>query len=347
MARKFSTEFTENHLTRLIDAVSQLDNSRVLLTGGTGFVGKWLIKAAKIARQYSDFQIEIVVPTRDLSSAHALSTRAIGFDGLSFIEGDLLTETLDIGTVDAIIHAATPASAALNESNPTEMTRINAQSMQSALRYASNKIPFLFTSSGAVYGNQPQSMTHIPETLTEQFSSSSELTAYGAGKQLAERLCREAGAEGICKPIIARLFAFSGEYLPRDTHFAIGNFVQNVLDRKPIFINSDGLSRRSYLYGADMATWLWSSMGLTDIPEHLHIGSEQSISILELAQTVAEVSEKILMHSPQISIEKQITETNHFHQYVPETTQTRTLLRTEEWTSLEKSIELMISAALS
>ena len=345
MVQNLSTELSEPHLDRLIEAINQLGGSRVLLTGGTGFVGKWLIETAKIACDNGATSFEIVVPTRSLNSKHALETKSIGFKNLSFVEGDILSQTLDFGSIDSIVHAATPASATLNESNPTEMTRINTQSMQAALKFAKNKIPFLFVSCGAVYGNQPQSVSHISEMQDQPYN---ELTsAYAKGKQLAESMCMQSATVGSCTPIIARLFTFSGHYLPRDTHFAIGNFIQNVLDRKPIFINSDGLSRRSYLYGADMATWLWSSMGLTDIPEHLHIGSEQSISVLELAQTVAKVSERILNFASQISVGKQITNTNHFHQYVPETTKTRNLLRTKEWTSLEKSIELMISAALN
>ena len=228
---------TPGLLPRLHQCFTDIDGARILLTGGTGFVGKWMLQTAKIAQENSATKIEIVIPTRRLSSNHVQTAIAIGCPHVSWIEADFINDQLDFGHIDMIIHAATPASAELNESNPGEMTRINTQSMQAALKFAENRVPFLFTSSGAVYGNQPQSVAHISEMQDRPFS---ELTsAYAKGKQLAESICMQAAKEGSCTPVIARLFAFSGHYLPRDTHFAIGNFVQNVIDRKPIHINSD------------------------------------------------------------------------------------------------------------
>ena len=66
MVRNFSSELTDHHLNRLIKAINQLSGSRVLLTGGTGFVGKWLIETAKIACENGATKFEIVVPTRSL-----------------------------------------------------------------------------------------------------------------------------------------------------------------------------------------------------------------------------------------------------------------------------------------
>ena len=152
----------------------------------------------------------------------------------------------------------------------------------------------------------------------------------------------QAGEAGSCTPIIARLFAFSGRYLPRDTHFAIGNFVQNVLDRKPILINSDGQSRRSYLYGADMAIWLWSALAKKTPPHPLHIGSEHSISILELAQAVASTSATELNFTPEIRVAETSANPEKFHQYVQSNSDTRSYLNVQEWTSLNAGIAQMI-----
>jgi dTDP-glucose 4,6-dehydratase len=340
MVQKFITELIEPQLDRLVEAINQLDGSRVLLTGGTGFVGKWLIESAHIACNSGAKKFEIIVPTRDSQGSHVKETKRIGFENLSLVQGDLLNDVLDFGKVDAIIHAATPASASLNESNPMEMTKINTRSMQAALKFAENKTPFLFTSSGAVYGNQPQTVAHISERQESPFN---ELTsAYAKGKQLAETMCLQAGEAGSCTPIIARLFAFSGRYLPRDTHFAIGNFVQNVLDRKPILINSDGQSRRSYLYGADMAIWLWSALAKKMPPHPLHIGSENSMSILELAQVVATVSAAELNFTPEIRVAETSANPERFHQYVPSNSETRSYLNVQEWTSLDAGIAQMI-----
>ena len=301
-------------------------------------MGKWMLQTAKIAQENSATKIELVVPTRRLTADHVQTAIAIGCPNVSWVEGDFLNGALDLGHIDMIIHAATPASAQLNAENPAEMLRINVVAMESVLRYAGNNQPLLFTSSGAVCGTQPQSASHIKEGNVEPNPPTEQLKAYAQGKQTAERMCREAGKNGQCSPIIARLFAFGGEYLPRDTHFAIGNFIQNALDRQPIAIQGDGRARRSYLYGADMATWLWSALahGETEIP--FHIGSEHSVSILELAQTVAIVSGEVLKYVPEIIVSKEINLLEPVHQYVPANVHTRKTLQVTEWTSLAEII---------
>jgi nucleoside-diphosphate-sugar epimerase len=329
---------TPDMVSRLHRSVTDLNGSRILLTGGTGFVGKWMLQTAKIAQENSATKIELVVPTRRLTADHVQTAIAIGCPNVSWVEGDFLNNHLDLGQIDMIIHTATPASAQLNAENPTEMLRINVETMESVLRYTSDKKPLLFTSSGAIYGTQPQSVSHIAEGNVEPNPPSEQLNAYAQGKQIAERMCREAGSSGQCSPIIARLFAFGGEYLPRDTHFAIGNFIQNALDRQPIAIQGDGRARRSYLYGADMATWLWSALAHGQTASPYHIGSEDSVSILELAQAVATVSGEVLNYIPEITVAKEINLSESVHQYVPANSDTRKALRVSEWTSLTEII---------
>ena len=334
---------TAPHLQRLLAAFDQLDGSRILLTGGSGFVGKWILQTAKIAQENSATKIEIVVPTRQLAADHVQTAIAIGCPNVSWVEGAFMNNQMDLGHIDMIVHAATPASAQLNAENPAEMLRINVEAMESVLRYSSDNKPLLFTSSGAVYGTQPQTVSHIAEGDVEPNPPTEQLNAYAQGKLIAERICREAGSSSQCSPIIARLFAFGGEHLPRDTHFALGNFIQNALDRKPILINSDGRSRRSYLYGADMATWLWSALSISHLQVPLHIGSDHSISILELAKVVAEASSEILKYTPEIKVSDTPKDNEAFHQYVPANNATKQILNVDEWTSLKQGIRFMLA----
>jgi uncharacterized protein YbjT (DUF2867 family) len=88
---------TPDMLSRLHRSLTDLNGSRILLTGGTGFVGKWMLQTAKITQENSATEIEPVVPTRRLSANHVQKAIAVGCPNVSWVEGDFLNCALDLG----------------------------------------------------------------------------------------------------------------------------------------------------------------------------------------------------------------------------------------------------------
>jgi dTDP-glucose 4,6-dehydratase len=114
-------------------------------------------------------------------------------------------------------------------------------------------------------------------------------TAYGHAKRAAEHLCvlyRE--AHGL-ETVIARCFAFVGPDLPRNAHFAIGNFIRDALNADAITVVGDGAPLRTYLDQSDLAQWLFTLLECGRSGDAYNVGSNEVISIAELAHLVRDV----------------------------------------------------------
>jgi dTDP-glucose 4,6-dehydratase len=202
---------------------------------------------------------------------------------LTFIQGDVRDFTFPDGTFDYVIHAATEASAKLEQEDPAEMYAVIVDGARRVLEFASQTgaSRFMLTSSGAVYGPQPAGLSHIPETYR-----GAPKNAYAEGKLKAEQLCVEVGHQYGFSVLLPRCFAFVGPYLPLDAHFAVGNFIRDCLAGRPIIIQGDGSPLRSYLYAADLAEWLWTVLLRGEHARPYNVGSDDAISIRDLAYKV-------------------------------------------------------------
>lgn len=247
----------------------ELRGRRIFITGGTGFFGKWLVETFVHANRTFGLDAEAVVLSR--------ATRTSPHREVSFVQGDVRTFDFPTGSFSHVVHAATTSSAPVPDD---EMRSTIVDGTRRVLDFAASRgaRKLLFTSSGAVYGRQPLDMTHIPETYM-----GAPDTVYGRGKLMAEHLCTQSDLD----VKIARCFAFAGPHLPLDAHFAVGNFIRDALAGGPIKVGGDGTPLRSYLYAADLAIWLWTILFKGESRQPHNVGSEDPISIADLAQAVA------------------------------------------------------------
>ncbi len=314
----------------------ELRGQRIFLTGGTGFFGSWLVESFCHVNRRFELNAHITILTRNPRAFTEKCPHLVSDPAVTLFCSDVRSFAFPEGEYYCMIHAATEARATQAANAPLEMLSTIIAGTERALQFAvSHGVQkFLLTSSGAVYGRQPADMTHVPETYQGAPDPLLPASIYAEGKRVSELLCalyqRNAGLD--CK--IARCWAFCGPHLPLDEHFAIGNFIGDVLAGRPIHIHGDGTPRRSYLYAGDLAVWLWTILFHAPALTPINVGSDHDVSMLELAQIVASA----LNPRTEIQVAQQSIPGALPARYVPCVDRARQLLSLRQHVSLQDSI---------
>ena len=339
-----TADSASNRLARDLDHVLQhtcglwdeLRDSRVFVTGGTGFFGCWLLESFAWANDRLGLNATALVLTRKPEAFRRKAPHLADHPAIRLLAGDVRTFDFPAGEFPFVIHAATEASARQTHEAPFEMLDTIVEGTRRALEFARlhGTRKLLFTSSGAVYGKQPPGITHIPEEYGGGPDPADPRSVYGEGKRFAELMCSLYASRQALECKIARCFAFVGPYLPLDVHFAIGNFIRDALRGGPVRVNGDGTPYRSYLYAADLAVWLWTILFRGRNMQPYNVGSERDLTIADLARQVADS----LNPGMDVDIARQALPGQAPERYVPSTRRARDELGLREHVELQEAI---------
>lgn len=319
---------------------SRFGGGRVFVTGGTGFIGSWLVQVVQRANDVLGSQMELVILSRDPERARQVAPKIYVRSDTRLVAGDVSRFTADVGHLDLCIHAATDVGDPGKILNPLQTFDSIVSGTRRVLDLAASAgaSRFLLTSSGAVYGVQPPQLDRMPETYAGTPDSLSPSAAYGNGKRAAEWLAAAYASEaarpgfGAC---IARIFALMGPGLPFHGPFAAGNFIRDALDGEGVIhIRGDGRPLRSYLYMADLCVWLLRILGQGAAGQAYNVGSEEAISVEMLARQIGGAT------GAGIAIKVQSPNEGRglAPRYIPDTTKARTELGLAEYTPLSSAL---------
>jgi nucleoside-diphosphate-sugar epimerase len=326
----------EDVLERTRDLWFDLAHARLLITGGTGFFGSWLLESFTRANDRLGLGAKAVVLTRDSAGFMLKAPDLAGHDAIEIVQADIRRPPAGLGLFDAVVHAATDASADLNRNDPLTMIDTIVEGTRRILEVVdgAGPIPLLFTSSGAVYGRQPPDVARMSEDWTGGPDPLEPASAYAEGKRLAELLGAISSTSTDLQVKVARCYAFVGPYLPLDRHFAIGNFIHDGLGGGPICVQGDGTAVRSYLYASDLTVWLWTILLRGQTGRAYNVGSEEATDIAGLARTVAATFNP----APVVEIGC-ANQGRPVDRYVPNTQRARTELGLEQTIALEEAVD--------
>jgi nucleoside-diphosphate-sugar epimerase len=305
---------------------------RFLLTGGTGFIGRWLAESLVFSNDSLALGLKVTILTRDPEGFRSRAPHLADHPAVTLLRGDVRRFIFPAGEFAYVLHGAFDSSS--RQPVPQDVWDTIVHGTERVLEFAGRckATGFLLVSSGAVYGPQPPDITHLSESFPGAPPPAPEFV-YGEAKRAAELLSLVAARELGLSVKIARGFAFVGPLLPLDAHFAIGNFIADALAKRPIRVLGDGTPCRSYLYAADLAIWLLTILfrGRPSVP--YNVGSEREVTIAALARIVAAA-----VHPPAAVEIAMKPAAGPPHRYVPSTQRAHEELGLEPWIGLSDSI---------
>lgn len=322
-------------LDQLSDEWVFFKNARIFITGGTGFIGKWLLNVLSEANDRYGLNLSVDILSRNPDAFVRSCPELLKKIQINLIAGNVLDLKAGSKNYDIVIHAATDASADLNENNPIAMFDTVVSGTQRLLEFCREVCvgPVLFMSSGAVYGQQPWELENVPEAWRGGPDCLDARATYAEAKRAAEMLCAIYVKQYGVDIKVARIFALLGPYISLDIHFAAGNFIKNAMEGSLVSVNSSGRAVRSYLYASDLVVWLLKVLvrGRRGVP--YNIGSDCGISIKDLAMKTSE-----LLSDGKFEVLGKDDIGWNPGRYVPDVSLIKSELNVSETVSLEQSI---------
>jgi nucleoside-diphosphate-sugar epimerase len=262
----------------------------LLLIGGTGFFGKSFLDAYKRGLLSRWAISNIIVMSRNADKLIKEAPELLD-SSIKLLSADICTIN-SLPNADYVIHAAasTDANSYINRPD-IEKRNIQAATYNycrlAKSAHAKNKI--LYVSSGAVYGAQPSNLEFLSEdyVLNDLEGLSDGKRNYAFAKRDAEQAIQALGGGNI-KIAIARCFAFVGPWLPREQHFAIGNFIEDGFLGRPINVKANSTVYRSYMHADDLVYWLMTICDSANPRCPIYnVGSDEALTIRQLANLIA------------------------------------------------------------
>ena len=270
----------------------------LLIIGGTGFFGNSILKYLSNSKSIKKKIKKIIIISRKKLEKSDFLKKLKKYYKVKKINSDIF-KLKELPAADYVIYAVIIKNFRKDYLAVKNYTHL-------ALKYNKNS-KILFTSSGAVYGVQPNNIKSFKEdylTYNKKIHFKKGYKKnYSNFKLKSEKLVEELGNFGL-KVSIARCFTFVGEFLPLNSNFVIGNIIKNILDKKVVTIKAKYKIYRSYMYSYDLVRWLFKIIDHADIKCPIYnVGSSNAISIQKIAKILGK-KYHLKVNIPKLSIKK-------------------------------------------
>ncbi|TDC52136.1 SDR family NAD(P)-dependent oxidoreductase [Jiangella ureilytica] len=259
-----------------------LNGSRVVVTGGAGFLGSHVCEALVEAGA------DVVCLDNYVTSTPANLDRLREGTGFTFVRCDVSDAVAVDGAVDLVLHLASPASPADYLRLPLETMRAGSAGTTHALELARAKgARFLLASTSEVYGDplcHPQ-----PEEYWGNVNPIGPRAVYDESKRFSETLTSAYRSEHGVDTAIVRIFNSYGERMRAHDGRAVPTFIRQALAGEPITVAGDGSQTRTLCHVTDTVRGLLA-MAQSEHAGPVNIGGTHEVTVLELAERIRAIS---------------------------------------------------------
>lgn len=294
----------EYMFVNLKDEFTRMAGKKLLITGGAGFLGYYLVQSVLYWNQKTNKSsaIQLTVYDNYIRGLPAWLIRIRGDKDLNLVKHDI-TKPLprNIGDFHYIIHAASIASPTYYRKYPIETMDANVNGLRFLLEYCRHQQEknkpveaFLFYSSSEIYGDPSPENIPTPEDYRGNVSCTGPRACYDESKRYGETLCVNFAQQYDLPIKIARPFNNYGPGLRITDGRVIPDFASDVLSGRDIVMLSDGSPIRTFCYVADAITGYYKLLIKGRKGEAYNIGAGQpEISIADLADKVAALGREL------------------------------------------------------
>lgn len=272
-----------------IPLLSKLKGECIFITGGTGFMGTWLVEMVTFLNDIYSFNARLILLSDRATNFSAKAPHLAMRKDVELVERDIRNLIEIPEEVTYIIHAAANPDNRMHASDPLKTMDVISRGTDAVLNAAvrlPNLKKLLNISSGLIYGPQPLDLDSIAEDYRGGSDCGSVASAYSEAKRFAETLCAAYRSQYKMAIVTARPFAFIGPYQLLDKPWAINNFIRDSLMGGPVRILGDGQTVRCYMYPSDMAFWLLRILIEGTPGLAYNVGSPHGVTLQQLAEKI-------------------------------------------------------------
>ena len=255
---------------------------RILITGGSGFIGSHL------CRRFLDDGDEVICMDNLLTGRLKNIEDLFGHDSFTFLKQDV-SEFIHVpGPLNVILHFASPASPADFERLPIQILKVGALGTHKALGLAREKgATLVLASTSECYGDpevNPQ-----PESYWGNVNPIGIRGVYDEAKRFAEAMTMAYHrAHGVSTRIV-RIFNTYGPAMRPDDGRAIPTFFSQALSGADLTVFGDGSQTRSVNYVSDLVEGVCCLLD-SDYALPVNVGNPQEMTVLSLAEKILELT---------------------------------------------------------